>query len=147
MSKQKFNGKLDEFGFPFLIVDLINPITKKTFSNAKAIIDTGAAYTHIKKNVIDDLELTSKEEESFKHLTDGTIKSPSFKINIFFNNSIIVPDVKVALLHLQEYPSDLIIGLDIIRHCDFQYNSVQKSFSFHLFPTSDVPNLQDKTDL
>jgi len=58
-----------------------------------------------------------------------------------------VPKIEARLLHLEEYPSDFIIGLDIIKHCDFHYDSVQKSFSFHLFPTSDAPNLQDKTDL
>ncbi|WP_445750000.1 hypothetical protein [Polaribacter sp.] len=146
MSKQEFNGELDEYGFPFLLVDLINPITKQTIIKAKAIIDTGAAYTHVKQNVIDAINVKPNREIETKHLTDGNLKSGIFKINIRFNESITVPNIETRLLHLPEYPSDLIIGLDILRYCNFHYDSVQKSFSFHLFPTSTVPNLQDETD-
>ena len=146
MSKQEFNGELDEFGFPFLLVDIINPETNEFIVDAKAIIDTGAAYTHIKQHIIDTINLTSEKEESFKHLTDGVIKSGLFSVNIKFNGFITVPNIKASLLHQTQYPSDLIIGLDILRHCNFRYDSVQKSFSFYLFPTSKVLNQQDETD-
>jgi len=147
MNKQEFDGQLDEYGFPFLLVDLINPISKQTIIKAKAIIDTGAAYTHVKQNVIDAINVKSNREIETKHLTDGNLKSGIFKINIRFNESVTVPNIESRLLHLPEYPSDLIIGLDILRYCDFHYNSVQKSFSFHLFPTSNGLNHKTETDL
>jgi len=145
MNKQEFNGQLDEFGFPFLLVDLINPLTNQTIVKAKAIIDTGAAYSHIKQHVIDEINIKSNGEIDTKHLTDGNLKTGVFKINIRFNESITVPDIEARLLHLPEYPSDLIIGLDILRYCDFHYNSVEKSFLFYLFPKVQA-NQKGQTD-
>ena len=139
MIEKEFKGELDEFGFPFLLVDLINPLTNKAIEKAKAIIDTGAAYSCVKQNVIDSLNLNSVREITTKHVIDGNLKTGVFGVNIKFNGKIIVPNVETRILHLTEYPSDLIIGLDILKHCDFHYDSVHKSFSFHLFPTSNVP--------
>tara|TARA_R110001583_G_scaffold6249_5_gene32215 strand:- start:3749 stop:4174 length:426 start_codon:yes stop_codon:yes gene_type:complete len=139
MDVQKFKGQLDEFGFPFLLVDLINPITNKAIENAKAIIDTGAAYSCVKQNVIDALNINSAREITTKHVNDGNLKTGVFGLDIKFNRKIIVPNLETRILHLTEYPSDLIIGLDILKHCDFNYDSVHKTFSFHLFPTSNVP--------
>ena len=130
---QVFNGKIDEFGFPFLIVDILNPKTEEVILNAKAIIDTGAAYSHIKKEVIRNLKLTSSKEVIVKHAVDGEVESGIFNINIIFNKKINVPNIDARLLHT-DYPSDLIIGLDIIKYCNFQYNSKNKTFSFQLFP-------------
>jgi predicted aspartyl protease len=107
MSKQKFNGQIDKFGYPFLFVDLINPNTAQCIVHAKAIIDTGAAYTHIKQHVIDAININSNGEIDTKHLTEGNLKSGVFKINIRFNDSITVPNIEANLLHLIEYPSVL----------------------------------------
>lgn len=134
MSNKKFKGQIDEYGFPFVLVNLINPISKQSIINAKTIIDTGAAYSHIKQHVVDALNLNSSGDLATKHLTDGNVKSGIFKINIQFNNYFTVPNVETRLLNQLEYPSDVIIGLDILKHCNFLYDSVNKSFTFHLFP-------------
>ncbi len=132
---RKFDGHIDEYGFPYLIVDLINPITNDVIMDKKAIIDTGAAFTHIKQNIIDSINLKATGNTEIKHLTDGNLKSELFKVNIVFNGLISVPNVETRLMIQPEYPSDLIIGLDIIKHCDFYYDSSNKRFSFSLFPS------------
>lgn len=135
---RKFSGLIDEFGFPYLYVDLINPITNKAIFEAKAIIDTGAAYSAIKQNVIDELSSDSIDTITTKHVIDGDIKTGIFPINVKFNKLFIVPEIQFRLLHLPDYPSDLIIGLDILKHCDFHYNHRNKIFEIELIPGGEV---------
>lgn len=141
---RKFSGLIDEFGFPYLNVDIINPATNETICDAKAIIDTGAAYSHMKQHVIDALSLTSSGQLTSKHLTDGDITSGIFEATIKFNKSIIIPPIKARVLHQEQYPSDLILGLDILKYCNFQYNC-QHTFEFELFPEGEIshPNTKD----
>lgn len=134
MSERNFYGEIDEFGFPYLIVGLVNPETNKSLHNLKAIIDTGAAYSHVKQTVIDDLGIHSVKEVTVNHLTDGNVKSGVFVVNIILNNNLKVSDMKMRILHQKDYPSELVIGLDILKHCNFQYDSVERLFSFHLYP-------------
>tara|TARA_R110001592_G_scaffold362368_1_gene675962 strand:+ start:64 stop:507 length:444 start_codon:yes stop_codon:yes gene_type:complete len=146
MNKREFKGELDVFGYPFIYVDLINTVTNERIIKVKAIIDTGASGTHIKPEIIIALDLLSNGNTEIKHATDGNVKSGIFKLNIEFNNSTIVPDVTVFELTQPEYPSGMIIGLNILKHCNFNYDSVNKLFSFHLFPISDIPSLEVEKD-
>jgi predicted aspartyl protease len=134
MDNRTIEGLVDEFGYPYLIVNIIDPITRYTLTGLKAIIDTGAAYTHVKRQLVEILKLTPIDKTTIKHLTDGNIVSDIFIINLKFGKIIEVPDIKARILTQPDYPSDLIIGLDIIKFCDFSYNSKSKSFNFVLFP-------------
>jgi predicted aspartyl protease len=141
VTKREMIGFIDEYGFPCLKVNVIDPITKNTITDLKAIIDTGAAYSHIKPHIIKALDLKPIDNITIKHITDGEINSDIFKINIKLNEKYMIPEVKIRIITQEQYPSDLIIGIDILKHCNFIYNSVEKSFTLILFPT--VPDPQE----
>lgn len=131
---KKIKGNIDENGFPYIIIDIINSKNKRVIEKAKAFIDTCASGTHIKKGIIKSLLLEEKGNTNFYHAEGENINTNLYKVDLFFNEKIRVPDIKVFILHQEMFDCDILIGQNILKHCNFIYDSVQKSFSFHLFP-------------
>lgn len=134
---KKIKGNIDKNGFPFINIDIINPENKRVIEKVKAIIDTCASGTHIKTEIINSLLLKKNGESNFYHAQGENIKTDTYNVDLFFNDKIRVPNVNVFILHQEIFDCDILIGQNIIKHCNFIYDSVQKSFSFHLFHLQD----------
>jgi hypothetical protein len=129
---KSIKGKIDKHGFAYINTEIINPNTDEYAFEVKTIIDTGSAYTLVKPELLNGINVTNSiKDDKLLHPTMGYVKSKTFKINLKINN-IIIPQIEVRELKDSNYPCGIIIGIDIIKHCDFQYNSKSKTFQIDL---------------
>jgi len=89
----------------------------------------------MKPHIIEALDIKPITHITIKHITDGDINSGIFKIGIKLSEKYMIPEVDIRIITQEQYPSDLILGIDILKHCNFEYNSVEKYFTLILFPT------------
>ena len=129
-------GQLDEYGFPYIETEIINPINGLTAFNVKTIIDTGSAYSVVKPELLKDINLLKAIGESeFKNPIYGLIKTNIFEINLKIDKYKI-PNLKVRELKEPTYPCGAIIGIDLIKYCEFNYSAKSKEFTLTLMSST-----------
>lgn len=125
-------GGIDEFHSPYISVNVIDPNSGRGTMTVKAVIDTGAAFSLVKKEVIDCLRINPTGEFDFIHPIDGNIKSKKYKVNMLIDECVTVRFGSVAIIHSDHYPSDVIIGMDFLRLCDMRYQGLLKLFELSI---------------
>ena len=114
-------GNIDENGFMFIPTIAENKENKKLFQTERAIIDTGASISLVKESVFKKLKITKKEKGFYKHPTKSNVETDYFYIIILIdienkNGSFAVRNVKCGILKDVTYPSDIIIGMNVLRN-------------------------------
>ena len=125
-------GKIDEYGFPYLETEIINPENGLQAFNVKTIIDTGSAYTLVKPELLNGIKITNSigTTELLNPIRGENI-SNIFEIDLKINN-FRIPKIKARELKEHTYPCGILIGIDIIKYCNFEYNSKTNSFTLEL---------------
>ena len=126
-------AEIDEYGFPFLIVELINPDNGKHSGSLKAIIDTGAAGCLIQQAVADKLGLTCIGHSELLNPRLGIIPSNNYMITLGIDlfgleGSAEIEGLPVGTLDDPNYPAAMIIGMSFLKNCNFEYKGKEKSF-------------------
>lgn len=129
------HGKLDEFGFAYLPVIIAKEKGEET--QAKAIIDTGAAHCALKKHLIEKLQLEAVSKSSYTHVQFGEMLFNDYFVNLILDaenptGCIVVKSVKVTEFNSDDYPCDLLIGVDLLQHARFEYNGLEKNFTMDI---------------
>lgn len=124
-------GTLDEYGFAFLTVVIKNGTRNL---EAKAIIDTGAAHCAIKKEFVDQLGLQAVSASTYSHVQFGEMRFGDYLVDILLDaanpaGGILIQSVKVTEFHNTDYPSDVLIGVDLLKHARFEYNGLARNFT------------------
>ena len=128
-------GNLDNYLFAYIPVNLVSPINSKLIAkNVKAIIDTGAAYCLIKSDLIDYLQLISDSSDSnILHPIEGLQNVEKYFLDMQIDvenidGVALIKNLRVGKLNADDYPADMIIGIELLRFCQFTYNAIEKTF-------------------
>lgn len=139
MNKKNSNiikGNVDNHGFCSIMVSVSNSKTSENISNLKAIIDTGAANTFIKKDVLSQLGITDSTGDSFNvSPTNKIVISKKYNVNLLFGN-IELLDFEINEFNEERFPCDVLIGINILRNCDFSFYGEKEEF--YLRPIEDL---------
>ena len=130
------NSKLDSNNFPYIDVEIINPANDK-FVRGKAIIDTGAAYCLLKQSLITYLELQHVDGTSYLHPQYGERQASNYRINLSFDLANVdgaaqLQMLRVSVIESEEYPAAMIIGVELLKLCQFNYDGINKTFQLTL---------------
>jgi len=120
-------GKIDEYGLIYFDTDISNPNNNKVALKAKSIIDTGASNSHMKMELIEYLELESSGKTNFINPKSNLVISDIYLID-FKLNELIVNNLEIRIIDSPAFPADFIIGMDILKKCDFIYQAHAKKF-------------------
>lgn len=106
--------------------------------NTLAIVDTGAANSHISRNFIDKLKLLSNGVQAVNTMTEKAILK-QYSLGIIIGNSI-----KLEAVNLLEFETispfiDVIIGKDILNLGDFAFSQKKDKLCFSLI----IPSKED----
>lgn len=117
----------------------VNPSSVK-LKQYNAIWDTGATNTVITKKVVQDLGLQPIGKTNATGVNSSQVVD-TYLINLHLPNNVGFQAVRVAELPVQG--SDVLIGMDIIRHGDLAISNVGKTvFSFRVPSTQSSPITQ-----
>jgi predicted aspartyl protease len=125
---KKIKAKIDKHGLFFIDVNINNPVNNKVAMKATAIIDTGASSSHVKRELIEYLELSIIGISSFRNPIDRNIETNVFSIDLDIINLKLFKNINVRIIHDDLYPADFIIGTDILRLLHFSYNPKTTNF-------------------
>ena len=133
--ERTINGNLDEFNFPFIGVGVSNPLTSKEMV-IKSIIDTGAAHCLLQKEIIDELGLNKVSDSTIMHPVNGLLQSGNYLIDLILDihnpiGSAKCLQVRVGTLDQLDYPAGMIIGVEFLQFCKFDYNGFDKTFTLN----------------
>ena len=126
-------GGFDEYGFPFLLIQVWNK--KENISlPARAIIDTGAAHCMIREELALKLHLPELRVADYRHPVFGAMPLKEYIMDLRFDNtpgteSAIMEGVRAGTLIDLNYPAEVIIGVELLKYCSFSYNGVAKTFT------------------
>ncbi|HYH14440.1 MAG TPA: hypothetical protein VD794_04430 [Flavisolibacter sp.] len=125
-------GTFDEDAFPYLHLRVMN--RKKELSvSAKAIIDTGAAHCLVREELAQQLQLETLRVADYRHPVFGKMPLTEYLMDLRFDQEgrqmAIIEDIRTGTLIDPYYPASVIIGVEVLKHCTFNYNGPQKSFS------------------
>jgi predicted aspartyl protease len=126
-------GRFDEYGFPFLEIQVWNK-QQEVFLPAKAIIDTGAAHCMIREELALQLQLPELRVADYRHPVFGTMPLKEYIMDLRFDtnpatNSPVLEGVRAGTLIDLNYPAGVIIGVELLKHCSFSYNGQNKTFT------------------
>ena len=126
-------GFTDEYYFPYITVDIENPITHLTSVNVKTIIDTGASYCLLKNEIIEYLKLSSFRKSEIINPIYKRRETDNYFVDVIIdaNNSegsARMKGIRVNTLLDTSYPCGMIIGAELLQHCIFEYNGINKHF-------------------
>lgn len=119
----KVKGQLNEHGLPYVFMYAVNEYTGAMTIPLEAVIDTGCAASLIKRGVADILGLKSISKSILQRPIEPDLELNNYKAKLIVNDSLQISDVTLKELTQDSYPCELILGMDIIRYCDFYYNS------------------------
>jgi len=128
---RKINGFTDESGLFYINSSITNGGI--TIKDIKTIIDTGAGHTHIHPNLAKQLNLKQIDFSNSINPISGNEKVKRYEIDIIIEK-IKIPKIKVKEFTDLGYPCGILLGIDIIRYCDFKYEALTKTFSLTIFP-------------
>jgi hypothetical protein len=130
--EQLIAGQFDEYGFPYLEI-LVGNKRENLFSKAKAIIDTGAAHCMIREDLALDLKLEELRIADYLHPVFGKMKIREFIMDLQLNSAndsegAVIERVRAGTLVDLNYPASVIIGVELLKHCWFEYRGQEKTF-------------------
>ncbi len=105
-----------------------------------AVVDTGAHISVIREDIVDELNLRDIGRSVAVLASGEEIECKEFLITLIVSGassgnrpegsvSIMFEHVRVLAVS-REQPSDLLIGMDILRHCHFTYNGPDHDWEF-----------------
>ena len=129
---------MEKSGFPAIPVSIFNPKTKAGIQGVPAIIDTGSAHCLIQEVIVTRLGLEVIRMSSGTNPQYGKIEMKFYEIDLvidIFNSekgAALLPKFTVGTINEPNYPTAMIIGIDFLNLCDFQFNGREKTFQIHL---------------
>ncbi len=137
LMEKSIMGDNDVHGFPYINVGISKFGDDNIKIKLKAIIDTGAAHCLLKPSLISQLNLESFGTEEYIHPQNGIQKVGNFSINLFLDTEnesgcALIQNVRVSQLDAESYPAEMIIGVELLRHCSFMYNGRENMFQLDI---------------
>jgi len=130
------SGAIDNDGFPYITVGIgLNQSPPQAVSTA--ITDTGAARSLLRVDLIMELKLNVIATAQYNHPLYGRQTGNFYSADIFFdlyNHTLASASLKGAVfgeLIAEDYPSAVILGVDFLRNCNFDYDGINKKFRLH----------------
>lgn len=124
-------GLLDEDGFPYIKLHLINPVNQNNV-RVKAIIDTGAHPCLIQPGLVNTLQLNPTGMRRYHNPQGGLVNSQEYTLDILLTceneKGIQIPDAKVGTIVSENYPAGMILGVRLIEQFEFYYDGPNKKF-------------------
>lgn len=132
------------------LIDSSNRDMSKIIDNNKkwnGLWDTGASLSSIDQRVVDELGLTPVGKQKIS-TANGIILVNTYMIDIALPNHVIVQNVLVSCSNLGE-DTDILIGMDIIRHGDFSITHTDNSttFSFRIPSVKEIDYVQESDNI
>jgi hypothetical protein len=129
-------GKFDEDAFPYLDLEVLNK-AKGLSQRVKAIIDTGAAHCMIREELALELQLEELREADYRHPVFGKFLLKEYRMDLCLegdsqNGGALIEGVRAGTLLDTNYPASVIIGVEVLRHCRFEYDGRSQTFSLWL---------------
>lgn len=134
MREITIRGELDESGLPHTFMSVESKDNDlKIAIPLKTVIDTGSAVSLIKTEIAIALELKVIGTSMLQRPIESDLKLNVFNADVIVNDSFTIPNAKLEQLTSKDYPCELILGMDIIKDCDFYYHSKDHHFDliFH----------------
>ena len=129
-------GSFDEDAFPYLNLQVLNK--KKNLSvTAKAIIDTGAAHCLVREEIALQLQLEELRVADYRHPVFGKMPIKEYIMDLYFNGNnqsdgVTIEGVRAGTLIDPHYPASVIIGVEVLRHCRFEYDGREQTFTIRI---------------
>jgi hypothetical protein len=126
-------GSFDEYGFPFLNIQIVNKKTDQS-CNVKAIIDTGAAHCMIREDIANQLQLEELRIADYRHPVFGKMPIKEYLLSLSFldkcqDRKAVMEGIRAGTLVDTNYPAPVIIGVEVLRHCRFEYDGSKQTFT------------------
>lgn len=126
-------GNFDEYGFPYLDIVVLSKV-KDLSCNVKAIIDTGAAHCMIREDIAAKLQLEELRTADYRHPVYGKMSIKEYLMSISLqdkmqNAQAVMEGIRAGTLIDTNYPAAVIIGVEVLRHCQFTYDGKKQTFS------------------
>lgn len=128
----KLNGIISEYGYPVFEDIMVINRQNNTGLKMHVTIDTGAYGNFLKKQAAEILQLSSIGKGFHYNPLGGKIDCDVYQINILFD-SCEFKDIEVQNLIQDNYPTDLILGVQFIRLSKFIYDGENGLFTIE-FP-------------
>ena len=129
-------GAFDEDAFPYLHLQVLNK--KKDLSvTAKAIIDTGAAHCLVREEIALQLQLEELRVADYRHPVFGKMPIKEYIMDLCFEGNsqsggVIVERIRAGTLIDPYYPASVIIGVEVLLHCKFEYDGRNQTFTISI---------------
>lgn len=130
------SGRFDEDGFPCLDLQVLNKKGGRS-ERVKAIIDTGAAHCMIREDLARRLQLPELRVADYRHPVFGAMPIREYLMDLCFSGNgtgPVIEGVRAGTLVDLAYPASVILGVELLRHCSFEYNGPLRSFTLCLNP-------------
>lgn len=132
------------------LIDSNNRDATKIINNNKkwkGLWDTGASLSSIDQRVVNELGLTPVGKQKIS-TANGIILVNTYIIDITLPNHVIIQNVLVSCSNLGE-DTDILIGMDIIRHGDFSITHTDNSttFSFRIPSVKEIDYVQELSNI
>ena len=125
-------GTFDEDAFPFLQLQVLNR-KKDLMMTAKAIIDTGAAHCLVREELAKHLQLDILRVADYRHPVYGKLPLTEYLMDLRFlqdgQQVGVIEGIRAGTLVDPHYPASVIIGVEVLKHCTFNYDGRQQTFS------------------
>ena len=131
----------------FTEIDLFNPTDTETYTRTIALWDTGATISSIAPGLIKKLCLEPIDSVMIEGV-NSLEKCDQVLVHVGLPNRIIVPNIKPSVCNFGPPDLEFIIGMDIIKFCDFMIaNGHGKTlFSFAVPPMPMKINLANQAE-
>ena len=125
-------GNFDEFGFPFLQIQVMN-LPAELSVRVKAIVDTGAAHCLIREETAQQLKLEELRTADYRHPVFGRMPLKEYLMNVRLGESSdaegrIIRNIRAGTLVDPHYPADVILGVELLQHLTIHYDGPKRSF-------------------
>ncbi|MEI6948928.1 hypothetical protein V9K67_17200 [Paraflavisolibacter sp. H34] len=129
--EQVIAGGFDEFGFPFLELQVRHQ-KKGLSADARAILDTGAAHCLVREEIAFKLGLEELREADYRHPVFGKLLLKEYLMDLGFGNGLVIEGIRAGTLLDPHYPADVVIGVEVLRHCRLSYDGPAQTFQLVL---------------
>ena len=133
MEKQ-LAGRFDEYGFPYLDLQVCNR-KKQLAVPAKAIIDTGGAHCLVREAIAQELQLEELRIADYRHPVFGKMPLKEYVMDLSLNTDkeeTVIEGIRAGTLIDPNYPAAVIIGVEVLRHWKFVYDGYHQAFTISI---------------
>lgn len=129
-------GKFDEDAFPYLDLEVLNK-QKGLSQQVKAIIDTGAAHCMIREELALQLQLEELRQADYRHPVFGKFLLKEYVMDLCLagdsqNGGTVLEGIRAGTLLDTNYPASVIIGVEILKYCRFEYDGRSQTFTLSI---------------